>query len=82
MIYKYPIRLENSMIFYEPPNNSTSFPLTSGYDGNNLRITNIVGYANGDFLKYCPNCKRTLPSEFFGLRSTINRDQSWCMDCR
>lgn len=82
MIYTYPIHLENSMIFTEPPTESLSFPQCDGYDGDNLRITNIVGYSNGDFLKVCPNCGRERPSESFGLRLTVNRDQSWCMDCR
>lgn len=82
MIYCYPIHLENSMTFNAPPTESLRFPKCSGYDGNNIRVTNIVGYENGDFLKVCPNCNEILPSEAFGLRSTIDRDQSWCMDCR
>ena len=58
------------------------FPKTSGYDGDNLRVTNIVGIQNGDFLKECPKCGRAKCSEQFGLRTTVNRDQSECTDCR
>lgn len=82
MIYCYPIHLENSMTFTEPPAEPIHFSKCNGYDGDNLRITNIVGYGNGDFLKICPHCNRILPTEAFGLRSTVDRDQSWCMDCR
>ena len=82
MIYRYPIRLENSMTFTEPPTEPIYFPKCNGYDGDNLRITNIVGYENGDFLKICPHCNRILPTEAFRLRPTVGRDQSWCMDCR
>ena len=64
-----------------PPTN-LSFPKTSGYDGDNLRVTNIVGIQNGDFLKECPKCGRAKCSEQFGLRTTVNRDQSECTDCR
>ena len=82
MIYCYPIHLENSMTFTEPPTEPLHFSKCNGYDGDNLRITNIVGYENGDFLKVCPHCNRILPTESFRLRSTIDRDQSWCIDCR
>ena len=37
---------------------------------------------NGDFLKECPKCGRAKCSEQFGLRTTVNRDQSECTDCR
>ena len=81
MIYSLPIRfdipIQNTSGQY--PNR---FPQTNGYDNNGVRVTNLVGYENGDFLKICPNCGRTLPSEAFGLRITENRDQSWCSDCR
>lgn len=30
---------------------SLSFSKVSGYDGNGLRVTNLVGFFNGDFLK-------------------------------
>lgn len=82
MIYRYPILLDGLAPFNEAPAQPLSFPICSGYDGNNIRVTNLVGYANGDFIKWCPHCKRNLPSELFGLRKTINQDQSWCMDCR
>ncbi len=82
MIYQYPIHLENSMTFTTAPTKPLSFTKSNGYDGNNIRVTNIVGYENGDFLKVCPHCNGILPSESFGLRPTMDRDQSWCMDCR
>lgn len=82
MIYQFPIYLENSMTFNAPPTKPLHFSKSNGYDGNNMRVTNIVGYCNGDFLKICPRCNSELPSEAFGLRPTINRDQSWCKDCR
>lgn len=82
MIYKLPIRLENGQTFTFLPSGNLSFPKTSGYDGNNLRVTNIVGIQNGDFLKECPKCRCVKCSEEFGLRKTVNSDQSECLDCR
>lgn len=82
MIYKLPVRLENGQTFTSLPPKSLFFPKTSGYDGDNLRVTNIVGIQNGDFLKKCPKCKQIKHSEEFGLRKTVNRDQSQCTDCR
>ncbi len=82
MIYTLPVRLEDRQIFTSLPTNHISFPKVSGYDGNGLRVTNLVGFSNGDFLKKCPNCGRTKCSEAFGLRETVERDQSNCMDCR
>lgn len=82
MIYTLPVRLEDGQIFTSLPTNHISFPQVSGYDGNGLRVTNLVGFSNGDFLKVCPNCGQTKCSEAFGLRETVGRDQSNCMDCR
>lgn len=82
MIYTLPIRLENGRVFDTLPSQDVSFTKTSGYDGNGLRVTNIVGYAKGDFLKECPNCGKIKPSEAFGLRKTVDCDQSNCIDCR
>lgn len=82
MIYTLPVCLENGQAFNTLPSQSIRFSRTSGYDGSGLRVTNIVGCANGDFLKECPRCGIIKPSEAFGLRETVNRDQSNCMDCR
>lgn len=82
MIYKLPVRLENGRTFTFLPPENLSFSKTNGYDGDNLRVTNIVGIQNGDFLKECPKCGRVKYSEEFGLRKTVNRDQSECTDCR
>ena len=82
MIYTLPVHLEDGQVFNALPSHSISFSKTSGSDGNGLRVTNIVGYSNGDFLKKCPNCGRIKSSEAFGLRETVGRDQSNCMDCR
>lgn len=62
--------------------NGLRFEQTTSLDGDNLRVTNIVGIQNGDFLKECPKCGRAKCSEQFGLRTTVNRDQSECTDCR
>ena len=49
MIYSLPIRfdipIQNTSGQY--PNR---FPQTNGYDNNGVRVTNLVGYENGDFL--------------------------------
>ena len=82
MIYKLPITLENGKTFTSLPLIDQTFAKTSGYDGTNLRVTNIVGIQNGNFLKECPKCGRAKISEEFGLRKTVNRDQSECIDCR
>ena len=82
MIYSFPIYLEDSQTFTSHPTKKLRFQKTNGRDGNNVRITNIVGYENGDFLKWCPCCKRIRSSQNFGLRLTENKDQSYCTDCR
>ena len=53
--------------------------------GEKIRITNIVGYQNGQFLKWCPHCERTMTLEEFdysGRFTGEQRDQSNCSDCR
>lgn len=82
MIYKLPVRLENGLTFTSLPLADQTFPKTSRFDGTSLRVTNIVGIQNGDFLKECPKCGRAKVSVEFGLRRTVNRDQSECIDCR
>lgn len=72
MIYTLPVRLEDGQIFTSLPTNHISFPKVSGYDGNGLRVTNLVGFSNGDFLKKCPNCGRTKCSEAFGPEKLLN----------
>lgn len=81
-IYKLSVRLENGQTFTFLPPENLSFPKTSGYDEDNLRVINIVGIQNGDFLKECPKRGRSKCSEEFGLRKTVNRAQSECTDCR
>lgn len=82
MIYTLPIYLEDGQTFSSLPTKPISFPKVSGYDGRRLRVTNLVGFSNGDFLKECPKCGRVKCSEEFGLRKTVGRDQSNCIDCR
>ncbi|MGV2805050.1 hypothetical protein GNF85_15535 [Clostridium perfringens] len=58
---------------------------SSGYDANNNRITNIVGFDGNSLLKYCPSCGATKPTTEFGYTgrvTTSRRDQSECSDCR
>ena len=90
MIYKLPVGLEDDQTFTSLPPTNLSFPKTSGYDGDNLRVTNITRVLpatkampkGSDFLKECPKCGRAKCSEQFGLRTTVNRDQSECTDYR
>lgn len=59
--------------------------MSSGYDANNNRITNIVGYDGINLLKYCPRCQCTKPTTEFGYSgrvTTSRRDQSECNSCR
>lgn len=67
----------------------TIFPFTmdmsSGYDSNNNRVTNIVGFDGQTLLKYCPCCNLIKPTTDFGYAgrvTTSRRDQSQCSDCR
>lgn len=58
--------------------------VSSGYDANNIRITNIAGYNGFTFLKYCPHCERIKPLVDFDNigRYNSSRDQSNCNACR
>lgn len=59
--------------------------MSSGYDNNNNRITNIVGCDGINLLKYCPRCQCTKPTTEFGFKgrvTTSRRDQSECNSCR
>lgn len=82
MIYTYPICLDNSATIQSAPATLLHFLKSNDYDGNKTRIINIVGYYNGNFLKVSPTCEKALPSKTFGFRITMDREQSWCMDCR
>ena len=84
MIYKLPVRLDNGIEFQTLPTKSFRFvDMENGYDSNNTRLTNIVGFSKeeNDFLKKCPMCGEIKPSEEFGLRGTVKRDQSDCINC-
>lgn len=59
--------------------------MSSGYDANNNRITNIVGFDGHELLKHCPRCNLPKPTTQFGYSgrvTTSRRDQSECTDCR
>lgn len=59
--------------------------ISSGYDANGHRITNIVGFNGNELLKYCPSCGYIKPSTSFGWNgrvTTSRRDQSECNECR
>lgn len=59
--------------------------MSSGYDDDGDRITNIVGYNGHELLKYCHSCRCEKPTTQFGYSgrvTTSNRDQSQCNDCR
>lgn len=85
MIYKLPLKLDNKIIIGELPTKSFQFvDVENGYDSDDTRLTNIIGFskAKNDFLKKCPMCGEIKPSEEFGLRKSVGRDQSDCMNCR
>lgn len=59
--------------------------MSSGYDANGYRVTNIVGFNGHELLKHCPRCNRAKPTTKFGYSgrvTTSTRDQSECNDCR
>ena len=59
--------------------------MSSGYDNNSNRITNIVGFDGYNLLKYCPSChsiKPTIEFGYLGRVTTSRRDQSECNLCR
>ena len=85
MIYKLPLKLDNKIIIGELPTKSFQFvDVENGYDSDDTRLTNIIGFSKekNDFLKKCPMCGEIKPSEEFGLRKSVWRDQSDCMNCR
>ncbi|MDD7372568.1 MAG: hypothetical protein SO136_06275 [Sarcina ventriculi] len=64
---------------------SFTMDMSSGYDSNVNRITNIVGYNGQYLLKYCPQCGHTKPTidfDWSGRVTTGRRDQSDCNNCR
>lgn len=88
MDIKFPVRLDNNMIV-----NSDDEPFRldegqkfNGYDANNNRITNVIGFDGEYLLKWCPNCKEVHLSIDFGPMGRPatdgRRDQSWCQVCR
>lgn len=59
--------------------------MSSGYDANNNRVTNIVGFNGQELLKYCPSCGNIKPTTSFGYSGRVTnsrRDQSECNNCR
>lgn len=62
-----------------------TMPMSSGYDFNGNRITNIVGFDGTYLLKWCPSCQIIKPTISFGWIGRVTngrRDQSECNDCR
>ena len=62
-----------------------SFSKVNGYDSNNNRVTNLVGFDGHELLKKCPNCskeKRVTAFGYLGRVTNEKRDQSNCTDCR
>lgn len=85
MIYVLPVTLSHATV-KSPSQKDCAFKRSNGYDANGVRVTNIVGFRDGDFLKECPHCHDIYPSKMFGLRyDSVNcrvRDQSYCKRCR
>lgn len=87
MIYTLPITFDTPIQINTGhfPIKQCQFSKVSGYDSSNVRVTNLVGFNNGDFLKICPNCMRIFSASYFGLRNMGDgsvRDQSNCPECR
>lgn len=62
-----------------------SFTKINGYDANNNRVTNLVGYDGLEFLKRCTNCnidKHVTEFGYSGRTTNGRRDQSQCSNCR
>ncbi len=62
-----------------------SFSKISGYDSNNNRITNLVGFDGHELLKVCPKCsgiKHVTDYGYSGRYTNRRRDQSQCSYCR
>lgn len=80
--FDFPIQIKTPQF---PPDSCRFSSKVNGYDDEGVRVTNLVGFENGDFLKICPNCNRIFSATHFGLRNMGNgdiRDQSNCPDCR
>ena len=85
MIYNLPLFFKNRVVIPDLPNKSFRFADgEGGKDSKKIRFTNIIGFSKEkhDFLKKCPMCGEIKPSEEFGLRKSVGRDQSDCMNCR
>ncbi|MCL6612987.1 MAG: hypothetical protein K6T66_15760 [Peptococcaceae bacterium] len=93
----FPVHLENGMVIYgnEQPfmiSNDPDFKGVSGYDADENRATNIVGFDGRDLLKRCtnPDCLEIKPrAEGFGEKgrctnpkTKMRRDQAQCKVCR
>lgn len=64
---------------------SCTFSKISGYDANNSRVTNLVGYDGRELLKRCPYCMSDKHVTKFGYSGRITngkRDQSRYTHCR
>lgn len=61
-----------------------TFPKINGYDANNNRVTNLVGYDGIELIKRCPQCtdKHITDFGYSGRTTNMKRDQSQCTDCR
>lgn len=62
-----------------------NFNSVNGYDENNNRITNLVGFDGSSLLKRCPRCQQTKIVTEFGYSGRVTnsrRDQSNCSACR
>lgn len=77
--------VENSSIF--PTSKGLikcTFSKVNGYDANNNRVTNLVGYDGKELMKRCPQCtdKHVTDFGYSGRTTNRKRDQSQCTACR
>lgn len=99
MIMRIPINFDSSIhIIYEDGEieDSLMFPgkkglkkckfnKMNGFDSNNNRVTNLVGYDGKELIKRCPGCNNDKHVTDFGYSGRITnrkRDQSQCTSCR
>lgn len=86
MIYSLPVTLDADVVKVQPKRGRTFKKMSNGWDANGVRVTNIIGFRKGDFLKVCPYCGNAFPASSFGLRydsqAARMRDQSYCKTCR
>ncbi|MBV4420349.1 MAG: hypothetical protein LKF87_08115 [Clostridium tyrobutyricum] len=64
---------------------SCTFCKINGYDANNNRVTNLVGYDGIELMKRCPHCnydKHVTDFGYSGRTTNRKREQSQCTDCR